>query len=74
MGRRSKISYKVRLKSYLKENWGAPFIIGFMILLILAAAYLSVGNEAFADELAVYAYYSLVIGVILQLISLKRAK
>jgi len=58
-----------RIENYLKENWGAPFIIVFMILLIIAAGYLAIGNEGFANDIAVYAYYSLVIGVVLQLAS-----
>jgi len=66
-------SLKIRLISYLSENWGAPFVIVFMVLLSLAAGYLAMGNEAFADELAVYAYYSLVLGVFLQLISYLRS-
>jgi hypothetical protein len=60
---------KQRTKNYFKENWGAPFIIAFMILLIIAAIYLSIGNEAYANEIAIYAYYALVIGVLLQLAS-----
>ena len=63
-----------RVINYFKENLGAPFIIGFMTLLTSAAIYLSLGDEAFAEKLAEYAYYSLVIGVILQLISLKKAE
>jgi len=58
-----------KIKGYLRENWGAPFIIAFMILLIAAAGYLSLGLENTANELAVYAYYCLVAGVILQIAS-----
>ena len=58
----------LRIKDYLRENWGAPFIIAFMILLTTAAVYLALGDEANANNIAVYAYYSLVIGVFLQLI------
>jgi hypothetical protein len=66
---------KQRTKNYFKENWGAPFIIAFMILLIIAAIYLSIGNEVYANEIAIYAYYALVIGVFLQLASyIKYAK
>jgi len=53
---------------YFKENWGVPFIVGFMFLLMVAAASLSMGLAALADEVAVYAYYALVVGVILQLV------
>ena len=28
-----------RLKSYLRENWGAPFIVAFMVMLMAAAGY-----------------------------------
>ena len=60
--------------SYLKENWGAPFIIAFMVMLITCAYLLAYGNEAAANGLAVYAYYSLVIGVVLQLTVFIREK
>ena len=53
---------------YIRGNWGAPFIVGFMPLLIVAAASLSVGLVSLADQLAVYGYYALVAGVIGQLI------
>ena len=56
-----------KLIQYFKENWGSPFVLGFMILLMTAAAYLAMGQEAVANDLAVYAYYSLVAGVALQL-------
>ena len=57
-----------RLRGYLKENWGSPFILAFMVLLTAAAGYLCVGLEETANEIAVYAYYALVIGVALQLV------
>jgi heme/copper-type cytochrome/quinol oxidase subunit 4 len=53
---------------YFKENWGAPFIVGFMLLLMIAAASLSMGLAVLANEVAIYAYYALVVGVILQLV------
>ena len=49
-----------RLKGYLRENWGSPFIIAFMAMLLTAAGYLCYGLESVANEVAVYAYYSLV--------------
>ena len=45
-----------KVKGYVGENWGAPFIIGFMLLLMVAAASLSMGLIALSDEMAVYAY------------------
>lgn len=68
MGRKIKVRLPLgRIKSYLKENWGAPFVLAFMALLTVAAWLLASGNEALANDVAVYAYYSLVIGVLLQL-------
>jgi hypothetical protein len=61
-----------KAKQYLKENWGAPFIIAFMIMLMICACLLASGNDTLANEIAVYAYYSLVIGVVLQLVTFIR--
>jgi len=58
-----------RIKKYLKENLGAPCIIGFMTLLLSCAVLLSMGHTLQANTIAEYAYYLLVIGVILQLVS-----
>ena len=57
-----------RVKGYVKEDWGAPFIVGFMALLMVAAVSLLMDLVVLADEVAVYAYYALVVGVVLQLI------
>ena len=62
-----KIMHKV--KGYVRENWGSPFIVGFMLLLISAAVSLSAGLSSLADTVAVYAYYALVAGFFLQLAS-----
>ena len=56
----------VKVNRYVKENWGSPFIFGFILLLVGAAISLSAGLS-FADNIAVYAYYALVVGVFLQL-------
>jgi len=58
--------------SYLTQNWGAPFIIIFIVLLITAAVCLALGNEATANKLTEYAYHDLVAGVLLQLVCLIR--
>jgi hypothetical protein len=41
--------------------------MSFTLLLAVAAASLSMGLAGFADEVAVYAYYALLLGIILQL-------
>jgi len=69
---RLKIKIKKKHINYFKENWGAPFIISFMVLLVVCAGLLASGNDGLANEIAIYAYYSLVIGVVLQLVSFIR--
>lgn len=63
-----------RIKRYLKISPGAPFIIGFQLLLLICAGLLIQGNSVMASEVAVYAYYLLVAGVVLQLISPVRSR
>lgn len=58
----------LRAKGYARENWGAPFILGFMLLLVVAAISLTTGLDALADEVTVYAYCALVAGAVLQLV------
>src|SRR3989304_4017853 len=58
--------FPARVKAYTRENLGAPFIVGFMLLLMVAAVSLSMGLAVLTNEVAVYAYYALVIGVVLQ--------
>ena len=54
---------------YFRGNWGAPFVLAFMVLLLASAAESSMGSSAEADGVAVYAFYSLAIGVVLQIAS-----
>ena len=49
----------VTAKCYVRENWGSPFIVAFMLLLLSATA---------AASIAVIAFYALVVGGILQLV------
>jgi heme/copper-type cytochrome/quinol oxidase subunit 4 len=39
-----------------------------MVLLVVAAVFLAVGLEWWANEVAIYAYFALVAGVVLQLV------
>jgi hypothetical protein len=61
------IKIMTKIKGYVKENWGSPFIVGFMLLLVVAVVSLSAGWTSLADTVVVYAYYALVAGVVLQL-------
>ena len=58
-----------RSKRYLRENWGAPFVLAFIVLLIASALLLSEGQTSSANSIAVYAFYALVLGVVLQIAS-----
>jgi len=61
-----------KIKEYFKDNPGVPFVIGFQLLLVVSAGLLIQGSSATANEVAIYAYYLLVIGVVLQLFSFVR--
>jgi hypothetical protein len=56
-----------RLKSYFKVNPGTPFILAFMILLVSAGVLLLAGKSDEANATAVYAFYSIVLGIIIQI-------
>jgi hypothetical protein len=58
-----------RSKHYLRENWGAPFVLAFIALLVASAVLLSYGRSSTANNIAVYAFYALVLGVVLQIAS-----
>lgn len=66
----NKIIYKT--KCYVTENWGSPFIVAFMLLLLSSAISLSLDSSNFANSTSVFAFYALVIGVILQLVCFLR--
>ena len=53
-----------RIKRYFRRNPGAPFVVGFQVLLLVCAGLLVLGNSSLANEVAVYAYYLLVAGVV----------
>lgn len=58
----------IMIKRFVKENWGAPFIVGFMFLLIDTGFLVSLGSDL-ADTSALLAFFALVAGVVLQLVS-----
>ncbi|RSN74942.1 hypothetical protein [Candidatus Methanodesulfokora washburnensis] len=61
------------LLRYFSENPGAIFIILFQISLIMAAYYLVLGKEGLANNVAIYAYYFLVLGVMFYVMPTKLA-
>ncbi|MFQ6127107.1 MAG: hypothetical protein ACE5R6_21230 [Candidatus Heimdallarchaeota archaeon] len=64
-----KITVRIPVRRLKKKNLGAPFVIGFQMLLLVCAGLLTQGDSGLANEIAVYAYYLLVVGVVLQLVS-----
>jgi len=56
------------VKRYVKENWGSPFIVAFALMLPVAAFLLPTNFFLSAYSIAIYAFYALVVGVILQFV------
>jgi hypothetical protein len=59
----------VKIKDSIRGNLGSPFIVVFILLLISTAVFLSAGLSYLADSTVSFAFYALVVGVILQLVS-----
>ncbi len=55
-----------KFKAYIKDNWGAPFVVGFIALLAFSTVY-STTSQSLADALSISAYYTLVAGIVLQI-------
>jgi hypothetical protein len=65
-------AFLARTRRYFRENRGAPFILSFMLLLLLAAGLMAMGLPWSAEVIGSFAYFSLVVGVVLQLLCLWR--
>jgi hypothetical protein len=62
---------KIRIKisrQRLRSDWGAYFIIGFIVILLIAVSFYIIGSVQLAESIANYAYYALVIGVVLKIL------
>jgi heme/copper-type cytochrome/quinol oxidase subunit 4 len=68
------LMFFVRAKRFLRENPGVVFVLGFQVLLVTCAVLLVSGLSFLAEGLAVAAYFLLVIGVVLQLVSFLRGR
>ncbi len=55
------------MRNYLLANPGAPLIVAFMVLLLSAAALLALARTSEANNVADYAFYSLVLGIAIQI-------
>jgi len=50
---------------YVVRGYDCRLLVGsFMVLLVFAAVFLALGNEFYANRVAVWAYYFLVVGVV----------
>ena len=63
-----------KIKDYLKDNPSAPFVLGFQVLLVVCAGLLIQGSPTTAEGVAIYAYFLLMTGVVLQLVSFVRRR
>jgi hypothetical protein len=63
------VRFILRIKTYFWENPSALFIVCFQISLILCAGLLILDKAALAEGIAVLGFFSLVVGVILNLYS-----
>ena len=62
-----------RLLNYLKNNWGVPFVFLFIVVLCISTALLSV-DSVLANNLGFAAYWILLGGIILQIVSYLKFK
>jgi len=57
------------LKNYLRVNLGAPYVVCSLVLLLLSAIQLSRGLKVASNTTAIFGFYLLVAGVVLQIAS-----
>ena len=67
-----KLPYKV--VEFFRKDFARLFIVGFMVLLISCAFLLILKKEKIAEEVANVAYFSLVIGVVIELVLMIRQR
>jgi len=63
------LSFRDKFVEYVRRNPGALYIVAFQGMLLVCAGLLISGAEDLANEVGIYAFYTLVIGVLLQLIA-----
>jgi hypothetical protein len=69
-----RIRAMLRLRKFVYQNWGSPFIVTFMLLFLGSAVLLSMGFWDIANTTATFAFYSLLPGILLQLICFLKYK
>jgi hypothetical protein len=63
------VGTKERVVGYLNENWGALLVAAALILLLYVQQDVAADNTTFANEVSIYAYFALVAGIVLQMMS-----
>ena len=58
-----------KVSAYVRVNWGSPFIVLSIGLLSSSAFFLFVDLVSLAESISEFTFYSLLIGVVLQLLS-----
>jgi hypothetical protein len=56
---------RAKIRKYVTKKWWAPFIIGFICLLVVAAGLLAMGLVAQAEVVGALSYFTLVAGLII---------
>jgi hypothetical protein len=65
--------FRIKLsRQRLKSDWGAYFIVSFIIILAIAISFYISNSTQLAESIANYAYYALVIGVVLEILGFAR--
>ena len=67
-------TFFVRAKRFFRDNPAAVFVLGFQALLMACAVLLVFGMSLLAEGVAVVAYFALVMGAVLQLVSFLRSR
>jgi len=66
-------SHKSGIRLYLRDNPGADFIAAFVVALIIAA-FIYPFDQDIANGLTYFAFFSLLVGVVLQALTLRGDK
>lgn len=74
----SKQNYLGRLtflvEQWVRRGWGYPFIAAFLVILLVSAVIVAAGAPYQAEGIANLGYFSLVVGVVLELIYFARKR
>jgi hypothetical protein len=61
------------LRRYFRTNPGSLLILTFQVLLVIATILLTIGNSGAANQIALYAFLAVVVGIAIQFVLLSWA-